>query len=57
MDPRCQIFNNCRRQFVHSDHVMNLRTLLDSLSSVSGLTTEEKDPEEFLHCLLAQVQY
>lgn len=34
---------------------MNLRRLLDQLSSVSGLTSEEKDPEEFLNSLLAQI--
>lgn len=34
---------------------MNLRKLLDQLSSVSGLTSEEKDPEEFLNSLLAQI--
>lgn len=34
---------------------MKLRKLLDKLSSVSGLTSEEKDPEEFLNSLLAQI--
>lgn len=34
---------------------MKLRTLLEDLSSVSGLTSEEKDPEEFLNSLLAQI--
>lgn len=34
---------------------MNLRKLLDKLSSVSGLMNEEKDPEEFLNSLLAQI--
>lgn len=34
---------------------MKLRRLLDRLSSVSGLTSEEKDPEEFLNSLLAQI--
>lgn len=34
---------------------MKLRTLLEELSSVSGLTSEEKDPEEFLNSLLAQI--
>lgn len=28
---------------------MHLRTLLEKLSSVRGLTSEEKDPEEFLN--------
>ncbi|UYV63455.1 CYLD [Cordylochernes scorpioides] len=43
---------NC---YVRADRVMKLRTLLDKLSSVSGLTSEEKDPEEFLNCLLNQI--
>ena len=34
---------------------MKLRTLLEKLSSVSGLTSEEKDPEEFLTSLVAQI--
>lgn len=34
---------------------MKLRQLLEKLSSVSGLTCEEKDPEEFLNSLLAQI--
>lgn len=41
--------------FVRADRVMKLRKLLEKLSSVSGLTSEEKDPEEFLNCLLAQI--
>lgn len=41
--------------FVRADRVMKLRQLLDKLSSVSGLTCEEKDPEEFLNSLLAQI--
>lgn len=41
--------------FVRADRVMKLRQLLDKLSSVSGLTSEEKDPEEFLNCLLSQI--
>lgn len=41
--------------FVRADRVMTLRKLLDRLSSVSGLTSEEKDPEEFLNSLLAQI--
>jgi len=35
--------------------VLTLRRLLDSLSSVSGLMDQEKDPEEFLNSLLNQV--
>nr|CAG4635365.1 EOG090X03LH [Artemia franciscana] len=52
--------------FVRADRVMKLRTLLENLGDVSGLTSEEKgyvstvftplfDPEEFLNCLLSQV--
>lgn len=41
--------------FVSADHVMKLRKLLDRLSNVPGLTCEEKDPEEFLNSLLAQI--
>ena len=41
--------------FVRADRVMELRRLLDKLSSVRGLTSEEKDPEEFLNMLLADI--
>ena len=41
--------------FVRADRIMNLRKLLDQLSTVSGLMSEEKDPEEFLNSLLAQI--
>lgn len=41
--------------FVRADRVMKLRKFLDQLSSVSGLTSEEKDPEEFLNSLLSQI--
>lgn len=41
--------------FVRADRVMKLRKLLDQLSSVSGLTSEEKDPEEVLNSLLSQI--
>ncbi|XP_065358711.1 uncharacterized protein CYLD isoform X3 [Calliphora vicina] len=44
-----------KHMFVRADRVMELRQLLDKLSSVSGLTSEEKDPEEFLNCLLSQI--
>lgn len=40
---------------MRADRVMKLRQLLDRLSSVTGLTSEEKDPEEFLNSLLAQI--
>lgn len=53
---REEIVNPLRKNlFVRADRVMNLRKLLDRLSSVSGLTCEEKDPEEFLNSLLAQI--
>ncbi|XP_076168390.1 ubiquitin carboxyl-terminal hydrolase CYLD isoform X1 [Ptiloglossa arizonensis] len=53
---REEIVNPLRKNmFVRADHVMKLRTLLEKLSSVSGLTSEEKDPEEFLTSLVAQI--
>lgn len=53
---REEIVNPLRRHmFVRADRVMKLRQLLDKLSSVSGLTSEEKDPEEFLNCILSQI--
>ncbi|KAL7302139.1 hypothetical protein TKK_0005362 [Trichogramma kaykai] len=52
---REEIVNPLRKDlFVRSDRVMKLRTLLEKSSSISGLTTEEKDPEEFLTSLVAQ---
>ncbi|XP_014665395.1 PREDICTED: LOW QUALITY PROTEIN: ubiquitin carboxyl-terminal hydrolase CYLD-like [Priapulus caudatus] len=46
-------FVNPLRQnmYVRADRVMKLRKFLDQLTSVSGLTGEEKDPEEFLNSL------
>ena len=41
--------------YVRADRVMSLRHLLDGLSDVTGLTDQEKDPEEFLSSLLTQV--
>ncbi|XP_043204796.1 ubiquitin carboxyl-terminal hydrolase CYLD-like isoform X2 [Amphibalanus amphitrite] len=41
--------------YVRADRVMKLRQMLETLSSVRGLTSEEKDPEEFLQSLLAQM--
>ena len=41
--------------YVRADRVMHLRTLLEKLSSVRGLTSEEKDPEEFLNLLLNEI--
>ncbi|XP_028046618.1 ubiquitin carboxyl-terminal hydrolase CYLD isoform X2 [Monomorium pharaonis] len=53
---REEIVNPLRKNmFVRADRVMKLRTLLEKLSSVSGLTSEEKDPEEFLTSLVAQI--
>ncbi|XP_044582009.1 ubiquitin carboxyl-terminal hydrolase CYLD [Cotesia glomerata] len=53
---REDIVNPLRKNvFVHANSVMKLRTLLEKLSSVSGLTSEEKDPEEFLTSLVAQI--
>ncbi|XP_059088611.1 ubiquitin carboxyl-terminal hydrolase CYLD-like [Tigriopus californicus] len=52
---REEIVNPLRKNlFVRADRVMKLRKFLDHLSSVKGLTTEEKDPEEFLNSLLSQ---
>lgn len=51
-----EIVNPLRQNFyVRADRVMKLRTLLEKLSSVTGLTCEEKDPEEFLNSLLHQI--
>lgn len=53
---REEIVNPLRKNlFVRADRVMKLRELLEKLSSVTGLTCEEKDPEEFLNSLLAQI--
>nr|XP_009860718.1 ubiquitin carboxyl-terminal hydrolase CYLD [Ciona intestinalis] len=50
------IVNPLRKtNFVRADMIMKLRELLDELGSVSGLTNEEKDPEEFLQTLLNHV--
>lgn len=53
---REEIVNPLRKKlFVRADRVMKLRQLLERLSSVTGLTCEEKDPEEFLNSLLTQI--
>ncbi|XP_015109435.1 ubiquitin carboxyl-terminal hydrolase CYLD [Diachasma alloeum] len=53
---REEIVNPLRKNmFVQANRVMKLRTLLEKLSSISGLTSEEKDPEEFLTSLVAQI--
>jgi len=41
---------------VRADRIMRFRELLDGLTSVTGLTNEEKDPEEFLQTLLIHVR-
>ena len=52
---REEIVNPLRKhQFVRADKVMKLRKLLDNLTSVKGLMSEEKDPEELLNSLLSQ---
>lgn len=52
---RDEIVNPLRiSQFVRADRVLGLRRMLESVCSAQGLTTEEKDPEEFLNILLAQ---
>ena len=52
---REEIVNPLRKNwFVRADRVMKLRRLLDSLTSVRGLMSEEKDPEELLNSLLSQ---
>lgn len=40
--------------FVRADRVLKLRKMLEDVCSVKGLTSEEKDPEEFLNILLAE---
>ncbi|XP_028040308.1 ubiquitin carboxyl-terminal hydrolase CYLD isoform X4 [Bombyx mandarina] len=53
---REEIVNPLRKHgYVRADRVMKLRTLLERLSDVPGLTSEEKDPEEFLNGLVAQI--
>lgn len=53
---REEIVNPLRRNlFVRADRVMKLRHLLDKLSSVKGFINEEKDPEEFVQSLVAQI--
>ncbi|KAK9510440.1 hypothetical protein O3M35_005228 [Rhynocoris fuscipes] len=53
---REEIVNPLRQNlYVRADRVMKLRKLMERLSSVSGLTTDEKDPEEFMTSLVAQI--
>ncbi|XP_041375383.1 ubiquitin carboxyl-terminal hydrolase CYLD-like [Gigantopelta aegis] len=41
--------------YVRADKVMKFRELLDKFGKISGMMSEEKDPEEFLHLLLTQI--
>lgn len=41
--------------FVQCDDVMKLRELMDAYGQITGLTNEERDPEEFLTSLFQQV--
>lgn len=51
-----EIVNPLRANYyVRADRVMHFRTLLERLTSVRGLTSEEKDPEEFLNLVLNQI--
>ncbi len=51
-----EIVNPLRANYyVRADRVMHLRQLLERISSMRGLTSEEKDPEEFLNLLLNQI--
>lgn len=34
--------------------MLKLRELLEEISTMTGLTNEEKDPEEFMNILMAQ---
>lgn len=40
--------------FVRADRVLRLRVLLEEITTMTGLTDEEKDPEEFMFILMAQ---
>ncbi|KPM04948.1 ubiquitin carboxyl-terminal hydrolase CYLD-like protein [Sarcoptes scabiei] len=51
-----EIVNPLRaNHYVRADRVMRLRKILDKISSVRGLTSEEKDPEEFINLLLNEI--
>lgn len=51
-----EIVNPLRKNYyVRADRVMKLRQILERISSMRGLTTEEKDPEEFLDLLLNEI--
>lgn len=50
------IVNPLRQNYyVRADRVMGLRKLLEKLSTVRGLTSEEKDSEEFINLLLGEI--
>ncbi|CAB3374126.1 Hypothetical predicted protein [Cloeon dipterum] len=52
---REEIVNPLRScKFVRADRVMHLRQLLEKIGSVTGMTSEEKDPEELLTSLVTQ---
>ncbi|KAJ8041594.1 Ubiquitin carboxyl-terminal hydrolase CYLD [Holothuria leucospilota] len=40
---------------VRADYILQFREMLNELSSMKGLRTEEKDPEEFIHTLLQEL--
>lgn len=47
-----------RFHFVRADHVLNLRQLLERLlPEMRGLTSDEKDPEEFLAALFKKLLF
>lgn len=50
----CVVNNLRKRHFVHWKSVMQIRQLLVGLSRDSGMTTDERDPEEFLELLLGK---
>lgn len=52
---RDEIVNPLRKNtFVRADRVLKLREMLEETCSIKGLTSEEKDPEEFINILLAE---
>lgn len=52
---RAEIVNPLRvNKFVNADYVMKLRSLLENICSVKGLTSDEKDPEELINILMLE---
>lgn len=50
---RDEIVNPLRvNKFVNAENVMKLRLMLEKTNSVTGLTSDEKDPEEFLNIFM-----